>query len=427
MSFSEKEKTKQQIRNSLLKENKRLLLEDNMYNGLFQVFWGEVEKGFSNFGKVLVGSVKKVSRAAVLWITVNFPFTPFKTKREYSKLFAEYERDQKANQREIDQALKPLEENLGPVKASMFAFAPGAILSAYAFEGARNIGSDEFKGFLDSSGLSQLPIVGPAIEGLTTAGGFWFDDFEVSSEGEIEDKGGILSKTFNTIQKAFINPVGLVIGESRNIIFEGEDIEQPSKEKRDIQRVLTELERIGAYKEIEKIGKRELTLKKNLMRQLIDPLETAYKFSAAILASTSPQSFIESIGDIKDPGIKSLNVSTLEADFKNSVDEIKASPSKMEELKKAAKSEGIDMDTDPDAEAKLNEYLWKIAKKDMVKVAADGVEESYATVTEFITGDIGPKEIEILLTTDVGTEYAKFIQETMEKLDSALTDVRRLL
>ncbi|OUU74875.1 MAG: hypothetical protein CBC29_07045 [Methylococcaceae bacterium TMED69] len=417
----------------ILENSKKLLMEDNTYNGLFQVFWGEVEKGFSNFAKVVKGSVEKVSRAAVLWITINFPFTPFKTKSEYSRIFREYERDQARTQTKINQALAPLEENLGPVKAGMLAFAPGAVLSAYAFEGARGLGSDEFKGFLESSGLQELPIVGGAVKAVT-GGDVWFDDYKLDKQsGAIEDQRGVMTKTFELVQKAFINPIGLVFGESKvRSLYEGDEENQkdenPKRTDEDIiQDALSELENAGVYLEIEKIGSKVLELKKDAISKIMDPMLTSYKFSSAILTTASPEEFVQKMSEIKDPGINKIDVSSLVEDLEKSVEEIKNDEKKLKDFKKQAEKEGIKTDDPELLDQKIKETLWKVSRKDMIKVAADSVESSYETVKEFITEDYGPDEMKMLMTTDIGLEHAQLINNSMEKLDKALTDIRSLV
>ena len=154
---------------------------------------------------------------------------------------------------------------------------------------------------------------------------------------------------------------------------------------------------------------------------------TSYKFSSAILTTASPEEFVQKMSEIKDPGINKIDVSSLVEDLEKSVEEIKNDEKKLKDFKKQAEKEGIKTDDPELLDQKIKETLWKVSRKDMIKVAADSVESSYETVKEFITEDYGPDEMKMLMTTDIGLEHAQLINNSMEKLDKALTDIRSLV
>jgi hypothetical protein len=348
----------------------------------------------------------------ILWMDVNFPFSPFKKKSTYEKMFAEYERDQKVNQQQIEKAMNGMsEDGLG----WLLPLAPGAVLSAYAFKTVRGLGTSEFKGFMDSSGLGRLPGVRQVLNADPTQG--WFR--EPKEDGTMEDRG-FLSAVFEEIQGIFLlSPIFEGV-ENKRVLTEAEESKSViEKDVEHVMNLLDKMELAGTWKSIEKIGKKRLQTKKEFIDKIMTPIVSALEVSEIIINSKSPDEFSERIASSNFKDLKSMNTSSMIDNFYKTFENIKSDPKKMKELQKALKTKNVQPD-DEDWDDHAIENLWNLGKAEMAQRALANQEETYEKTKELITENLTPEHFDILSKSETGREYVSLIQESMNKLNNSI-------
>ena len=401
------EQIRKKVRLALIEKHNKFLLKEYEHR-----FFEDVKKAFSNFFSAISGSAKLVSRSMILWMDVNFPFSPFKKKSTYEKMFAEYERDQKVNQQQIEKAMNGMsEDGLG----WLLPLAPGAVLSAYAFKTVRGLGTSEFKGFMDSSGLGRLPGVRQVLNADPTQG--WFR--EPKEDGTMEDRG-FLSAVFEEIQGIFLlSPIFEGV-ENKRVLTEAEETKSViDKDVEHVMNLLDKMEVAGAWESIEKIGKKRLQTKKEFIEKIMTPIVSALEVSEIIINSKSPDEFSERIASSNFKDLKSMNTSSMIDNFYKTFENIKADPKKMKELQKALKTKNVQPD-DEDWDDHAVENLWNLGKAEMAQRALANQEETYEKTKELITENLTPEHFDILSKSETGREYVSLIQESMNKLNNSI-------
>ena len=207
-------------------KDSQLLLE---YHTTSMSFWTEIRASFGGFFSVFKNVTKKFANSLSLWMKINFPLTPFKTKTKYEQLFQEYNRSQYKLQREIDSTIDRMNQTGG--WGSFLPYAPGLVMGGYAIDVATRIGSGDYRDFLEDTGLIRFP----GVRKVFTDDGMWF--FSDPERTEAPSLTGTLNSVFEKIQSVFLL-TPLTESTSRLNLLEAEEKQLAKNVQEDIAIVL---------------------------------------------------------------------------------------------------------------------------------------------------------------------------------------------
>ena len=376
------------IRNKLIQEN-ALLLE-----GKYSMSWDQAMKIFDPlklyFSGVLVPNLKKIVKGVFLQIALFAPWKSGKTKRI---MVQRYKNDLQKINSEISTSLEKLDElGGGEAKIMKWAMNPGGQVMGLGWNGAKKF----HETFLSDESPEEK-------------------SDQAAAEDEIDRKTGAVKGLLDKLDQIFL--LGAGHNPSGNTLLEGEE---PSEQEK-IQQLIDDP---GFNRKMESIQNGILEIKQQQAEEVLETILGPLEVISVLAASTSVEEFETGVrsNQLAAKAFDAQKIQQLKQGIDQGVAETISNPEKMTEI---AKSMGMDPEKGPVDEQKITDNLAKslfVQSKEELQLEFKNIGDgAIEFAKEILMEDLTEADLTEIRATPAGAEFVKIIQETIKKIEEALT------